>query len=143
MVKKCLRAWILGPAIKLFFDLLKLPQKYKEEFNQPGHSVIQFISSTAKSSICLLPKRLFTTLSWTDNREPRIKTQRKIVERPGENLLSPASVADIKPNWFDPVWYRCFYSYSVLLRYVVYVGWPCLLLLYYSEKLYSNSNMCF
>ena len=49
----------------------------------------------------------------------------------------------LQPNWFDLVWYRCFDSYPVPLRYVVYVGWPCLLLLYYSEKLHSNSTMCF
>ena len=61
----------------IFWSTLVTPKSInKEEFNQPGHSVIQFISSTVKSSFRLQPKRLYTTRSWTDNREPRHKTPR-------------------------------------------------------------------
>ena len=55
----------------IFWSTLVTPKSIdNEEFNQPGQfSVIQFISSTAKSSFRLLPKRLYTARSWPSRTE--------------------------------------------------------------------------
>ena len=62
MVKKCLRAWILGPTIKLFLIHLSDPKSINnEEFNQSNQPFTPFHYER----------------SWTDRREPRHKTQRE------------------------------------------------------------------
>ena len=62
LAKKCLHAWILGPAIKLFWFTLVTPKSINNEFNQSGGSLIHFF---------------YYERSWTDSREPRHKTQRE------------------------------------------------------------------
>ena len=77
MVKKCLRAWIFGPALKLFFwSTLVTPKSINNDFNQPGHSSHSFY---AHSSHSVHYQKDFTDYerSWTDSWEPRHKTQGK------------------------------------------------------------------